>query len=244
MRIIKKIITYLLLFTLCIFSISIFSSCISSTESSSFSSENEYIRDTIGIETSFAINLKPNEEKTFTFTSEFFGFFTIECSDSGNFTYYIYKANCDQGDVLYVGDYTFAEKGEEYYLDIINIGDSNLLGAMRVSLKTIEKNEPMTVLLDAKEKIAYKYKCDSTEILDLISSESSIIVKNVTNIYIYNSDDNLMNIDIQTVGFKFRHHYTYIIELYNESNSNCEAAFSIMDVACLPTSSNPSENVQ
>ena len=53
-----------------------------------------------------------------------------------------------------------------------------------------------------------------------------------------------MNIDIQTVGFKFRQHYTYIIELYNESNSNCEAAFSIMDVACLPTSSNPSENVQ
>lgn len=242
MRIIKKIIMYLLLFMLCIFPISIFSSCISSTESSSFSPENEYIRDTIHIETSFAINLKPNEEKTFTFTSEFSGLFTIEYSASGNFTYYIYKAKYDREYALHVGDYTFAEKGEEYYLDIINTGHSNLLGAMRVSLKTIEKNEPMTVLLDAKEKIAYKYKCDNTEILDLISSENSVIINCIINLY--NFDDNLLNIDLQMGSFKFSQKYTYIVELYNKSNSNCEAAFSIMDVARLPTSSNPSENVQ
>ena len=66
MRIIKKQIIHLLLCILCILCIlpiGLFLSCISPTESSSISSENEYMGDTIRIETYFVISLKPKEEK-------------------------------------------------------------------------------------------------------------------------------------------------------------------------------------
>lgn len=211
---------------------------VSSGERQEYSIHNDSHRDEIQAENSQLVYTLPYGEKRFTFTPRYSGSYEITHSTTGNYTYYLYKANGSRTEITNINDIVLT-KGTTYNLDIVNNDDSIYADTFCLSLKSIEKNSDVHVSVGAKETTALKYTCTENEILDIKSSDSNIKILNIVNIN--NPADSMLNLNRQSVSKKFYSGNTYVIEFSNDTDTVHTADISLDDVSALPSVSDPSD---
>lgn len=226
----KKKIMIMLLIAICIFNMTIFSACEKAVQNGNITNgSNSSLQETISrtqiyIETDFQINLKCNEEKKFWIAPKFSGYYTLVLNGNNNYKYYVYKVNEKRGNGFSAGEYVLLECQKPYYIDIVYKGEE-LSTEARISLQTVEKNEPITIDLSSNERRAIKYESREMDFSNLTTSSEEIFIKNI--IVLYSDRGHLFNINATTYNYTFKQGVTYVIELYNSSNSESEADFLI-----------------
>ena len=200
-------------------------------------------REDIVAETSDLVYNLPYGEKKYSFTPEYTGYYNFNHNTEGNYEYYVYSASESKGSSLTNTSEIYLEKDKEYYIDIVNLDNAIYANTFEISLQELTKGSSSAALLNSNKSISFKYNCNTTEILDLKSSNSNIVIKNIINLN--NSSDSLLNLNAQIASKKFWSENTYIIELENQSSSNnISSSISLNTISTMPASYNPNDTMQ
>ena len=214
---------------------------ISSGTRTNYTVRNNSLRESITAETSNLAYTLPYGEKKYSFIPEYTGYYQLNHNTTGKYTYYIYPSGEPRGSSLSETTDVFFEKGNEYFIDVVSLDNDIYADTFELSLQAITKSKSSTVSLNPNRTISLKYDSDTTEILDLNSSNSSITIKQIINLN--NSNDSIFSVNAQTVSKKVWANNTYIIELENQSADNTiSAVISINEASLLPKSYNPCES--
>ena len=204
---------------------------------------NNNFRENIVSETSDLVYTLPYGVKKYSFTPAYTGYYNFNHSTEGNYEYYVYSSSESKGSSLTNTSEIHLEKDKEYYIDIVNLDNAIYANTFEISLQELTKGSLSSVLLNSNKSISFKYSCNTTEILDLKSSNSNIVIKNIINLN--NNSDSLLNVNAQSASKKFLSGYTYIIEVGNESSSNnVSSNISLNELSNIPSFYNPSDTMK
>lgn len=184
--------------------------------------------------------LLPRGSQRIKFVPNYTGEYSINHTSEGACKYYLYESGQNKTELTSLSDISL-KKGVTYYIDVVNQSSDVKIGTLNITLQPMAKAAPLNISADKQGTRAVKYVSDSTEILNLSTSNNNVLIKNVIDV----TDDSYSTRDInqQSCGVKLISGHTYIFEFVNTGSSTQTFSVGFGEVEEIPTSISPGKNM-
>lgn len=178
----------------------------------------------------------PRGSQRIKFTPSYTGEYSINHTTEGVCKYYIYESGQNKTELTSLTGISL-KKGVTYYIDVVNQTNAVNIGTLNIKLQPMTKTTPLNISADKQGTRAVKYVSDSTEILNLSTSNNNVLIKNVIDI----TDDaySARDINKQNYDVKLLSGHTYIFEFVNTGSSTQTFGAGFSEVSGIPTSVSP-----
>lgn len=205
---------------------------ISTGDRSEYSVHNNNYRKEIEMDTNELVYTLPYGKKIMRFVPEYTGNYSIYHDVDASFDYYVYPQGKDSQECLVSLNDLLLKKGEVYYIDIVSKNDDVNASTMYISLQSVVKNISVNLQLKAGETIAFAYRTNNNNLLSARSSNAAVKIANVINRY--NSSQNMVDVDRQSIDIKLYANNSYVIELVNTTSEEITTSFALVDLEQMP----------